>query len=158
MGNAVFNISKGRTVEYYARVENEDPTAAELTVVLLKVAESDATLLDYDNLSSILAAAGNTEADFTNYARKSIDAVTLAALAAPDDANDRRELDMPDITWTSAGGASNNTLVKLLICYDDGSAGTDDVLVPVAHYDFAVTTNGANLTAQIDPDGFIWAQ
>lgn len=158
MADGVFNIAKGRVVELYNRVENNDPANAGFAVVLVKLAEADGTLEDYDDLSALLGAAGNTEADFTNYARKVLSDADLAALPAPDDTNNRYEVDLPDQTWTAAGGAANNTLVKMLICYDsDTTGGTDANIIPLCHYDFAVSTDGSDLTAQFDALGFFRA-
>jgi hypothetical protein len=154
MADQIFNIAKGRFVEWYNRVKASDPTNAAFIVVLLKVAEADATLIDYDSLSALLGGS-NTEADFTNYARKVLTDAELAALPAPDDTNNRYDVDLPDQTWTNAGGASNNTLVKAVICYDaDTTGGTDANIIPVAHYDFAVTTDGTDLTQQFNAAGF----
>lgn len=154
MANQPFNIAKGRVVEFYSRVKSNDPTNSAFIVVLLKVAEADATLIDYDTLGALLAGS-NTEADFTNYARKTITDADLAALPSPDDTNNRYDIDMPDQVYTSAGGATNNTLVKAIICYDsDTTAGTDANIIPCAHYDFAVTTDGSNLTMEINAAGF----
>jgi hypothetical protein len=154
MADQPFNIAKGRVVEFYNRVENNDPTNAAFIIVLLKVAEADATLIDYDTLSALLAGA-NTEANFTNYARKTITDAELAALPAPDDTNNRYDIDMPDIVYTSAGGATNNSVVKLIICYDsDTTAGTDANLIPCAHYDCVFTTDGSTVTVQINASGF----
>lgn len=155
MADQPFNIAKGRAVGWYERVKNNDPANAAFIIVLLKVAEADATLIDYDDLGALLGAAGNTEADFTNYARITLTDTDLAALPAPDDTNDRFDVDLPDQTYTSAGGATNNTLVKMLVCYDsDTTAGTDANILPVAHYDYTPTTDGTDLTLQFDAAGF----
>lgn len=154
MADGVFNISKGRVAEFATRVDSNDPTNSAIVIVLLKAGEADGTLEDYDDLSTLLAAAGNTEADFTNYARKVL-SDTDVATPAPDDTNNRFDVDLPDQTWTSAGGASNNTLVKLLVCYDgDTTGGTDSNIIPLTHHDFSVTTDGSDLTAQFAAAGF----
>jgi hypothetical protein len=151
MADQVFNIAKGKAA-YYATL----PAANDaLIVVLLKATgiESDATLIDYDDLASILAAS-NDEADFTNYARKSLTSATVTV----DDANDRVDVDIADQTWAAAGGASDNTLAKLLICYDpDTTGGTDADIIPLAHFDFAETTTGSDIVAQINAAGFFRA-
>lgn len=158
MADGVFNIAKGRVVELYNRVESDDPTNSAFIVVLLSAAEADGTLEDYDDLSTLLGAAGNTEATFTNYARKTLTSTELAALPSPDDTNNRYDVDLPDQTWTSAGGTTDNTLVKLLVCYDsDTTGGTDANIIPLCHYDFSVTTDGSDLTAQFNADGFFRA-
>ncbi len=158
MSDGVFNIAKGRTVELYNRIESNDPAASAFVVVLLKAAEADAVLEDYDDLGALLGAAGNTEAVFTNYARKTLTDVELAALPAPDDTNNRYDIDLPDQTWTAAGNGANDTLVKMLVCYDaDTGAGTDANIIPIAHYDFATTTDGSDLKAKINAAGFFRA-
>lgn len=155
MADQPFNIAKGRVVEFYNRVESNDPANSAFIVVLLKVSEADATLIDYDDLAAVLGAAGTTEADFTNYARKVVTDAELDAFPAPDDTNNRFDIDMPDLLFTSAGGASNNNLVKALICFDsDTTGGTDTNIIPCAHYDFVATTDGSNLTMEINAAGF----
>ncbi len=158
MADEVFNIAKGHVNEYVDRINGNDPSNSALIIVLLKAAEADATLRDYDDLDTLLTQAGNTEADFTNYARKTIDDTGVTG-SAVDDTNDRKESDITtDPVWTSAGGATNNTLVKLLICYDsDTTSGTDANVVPLTHHDFSVTTDGNDLTAQLPTEGFFRA-
>lgn len=154
MANGVFNIAKGKVNEYMARVDTNDPTNSAIVIVLLKVAEADATLVDYDDLGALIGAAGNTEADFTNYARKVLTDTEITA-PTPDDTGDKQDADLPDQTWTSAGGATNNTLVKMIICYDgDTTAGTDANIIPLTYHDFSATTNGNDLQAQFAAAGF----
>jgi len=154
MASEPFNVAKGRAIEFHERVENSDPTNAVLVLVLLVASsEADATLRDYDTLAAVLAGA-NTEATFTNYARIVLDDTDVTA-STIDDTNDRREADFADQTWSAAGGASNNALDKLLICYDsDSTGGTDANIVPVGHYDFSITTNGGDITAQLNAAGY----
>ena len=160
MANIVFNISKGEVNAYTKRVVNNDPANSALVLVLLKTVQADATLLDYDTLDAILTAGGgtaNVEANFTNYARK---VLTNTELSAPtvDDTGNEQYSDMPDQTYTSAGGATNNTLVKALICYDnDTTGGTDANLIPLTAHDVSVTTDGNNLTLTIPANGFYGA-
>ena len=148
MANQVFNIAKGRAA-YYSTL----PAANDALIVLLLTTtgiEADDTLNNYDELQALLAAA-NTEADFTNYARKSITSVTVTV----DDTNNWVDADFADQTWTAAGGGTNNTLAKLLICYDpDTTAGDDSTVIPLTHHDFSVTTDGSDLVAQLAAAGF----
>ncbi len=156
MADLVFNVAKGSVAAYHNRVNDNDPANSALIVVLLKTAAADSTLRDQDTLAAILAG-GSTEADFTNYARKTLTDSDISA-ATVDDANDRVDADIPDQTWTSAGGASNNTLAKLLICYDsDTTAGTDSNIIPLTAHDFVVSTNGGDITAQIAAAGYFRA-
>lgn len=157
MADGVFNIAKGRVNELVARVDGNDPTNAGLVVVLLQASsEADATLEDYDTLAALLGGS-NSEADFTNYARKVLTDPDVTA-PTPDDTNNRQEADIADQTWSSAGGASNNTLDKLVVCYDpDTTGGADTALVPLTHHDFDITTNGGDITATINAAGFFRA-
>lgn len=150
MADFVFNIALGMEKRYASLPETSDA----LVIVLLKAAglEADDVLRDYDTLSALLAAS-NDECDFTNYSpRKSITSVTPTV----DDAADQYRAVIGDITWTSAGGATNNQIGKLLVCYDPATGtGTDADLVPVTAHDWSVTTNGQNITADEPDEGFI---
>ena len=59
MADGVFNIAKG------AVAEKARDAAARFTVLLLKVNETEADLIDHNDVAAMLAAS-NTEADFTN--------------------------------------------------------------------------------------------
>jgi hypothetical protein len=100
MANVVFNIAKGRIVELYNRVKNNDPANSALIVVPLETSglEADATLIDKDDLAAVLSGTTNEQ---TTMGRKTLTDSDLAALPAPDDTNDRYSLDLPDIVWTS---------------------------------------------------------
>jgi len=148
MSDFVFNIAKGK-LAYYAGLP---ATNDALIIVLVKSSglETDSTLKDYDDLASLLAGTTD-ECDFTNYARKTVTSVTVTV----DDTNDRVDMDMADPTWSAAGGGTNNSTGKLLICYDpDTTTGTDSSVIPVAAYDFTVTTDGSDVTAQVATAGF----
>jgi hypothetical protein len=147
VADVMFNIARSRLREYLTT------NGADLIIVLLKAAEADDTLRDYDNLATLLAASGNTEADFTNYARKVVNNVDISVTV--DDTNNRVDVDIPDQTWTAAGGATNNTLVKLLVCVDGAN---DTARIPVTAHDFALTTDGGNLVASPPAGGFYRSQ
>lgn len=149
MSNITFNIAKGRIVELYKNVKTNNPANSAFVVVLLKAAEADAVLEDYDTLGALLTAGGNTEADFTNYARKTLTDAEIAALPAPNDTLNAYELTWPDLVYSSAGGATNNTMAKLILCYDeDTTAGTDADIVPLGALDYTGTTDGSDITLQ----------
>lgn len=149
MADFVFNAAKGRFVEKLA----DDATL--IGVLLLKAAEADTALKDHDDINSLIAAVGNTEADFTNYERKE---PATGIVITIDNANDRVDVDMSDLTWATAGGASNNTLTDLVTYYYETGTGTDIGAVPLTNHDFAVTTDGSTLTAQVNAAGFARAQ
>lgn len=144
MADGVFNVAKGKVAEKVV------DAPANLGVLLLRVAEADAALRDRATVADILAAA-NTEANFTNYARKT----GITGTVTVDQANDRTDVDMPDQTWAAAGGATNNTLVKAIVYYEEAAA--DATRIPLTHHDFAVTTDGTDLILQVAAAGFFRA-
>ena len=153
MADGVFNIAKGRVNQYVSKVDANDPTNSGLTLVLFKVSEADGTLEDYDDLGTLIAGA-NTEADFTNYARIDLSDTDVTD-PAPDDTNNWQSADFADQTWTSAGGGTNNTLTKLIVCYNPDITGdVDGNIIPLTHHDFVATTDGNDLIAQINAAGF----
>lgn len=148
MGNVIANVAKGR-IAYYASLP---ATNDALIVVLLKSSglEADTALVDHDTLSAVLAAA-NDEADATNYARKTLASVTVTV----DDTNDRVDIDADDWSYTSLGGASNNTIGKAAICYDPDTTGGDDTtIVPLGFFDFTLTTDGNTVNVTVPSGGF----
>lgn len=152
MADGVFNLSLGK-VAYYAGLP---ATNDALIVVLIKSSglEADGTLRDYDTLSALLAAS-NDEADFTNYTRKTLASVSVTT----DDTNNRNDADAADFTYTSAGGATNNTIGKALICYDpDTTGGTDGDIIPLTFHDASFTTDGTDQNITIAAAGFYRAQ
>lgn len=153
MANQVFNIALGRVAELYNRVDLNDPANSALIIVILATAgiEADAVLKDKDDLAAVVAGTTN-EVTNTNYARKVLTDADIVAFA-PDDANDRVDLDIPDQTWTAV--AAGDGWNDLLVCYDsDTTAGTDANIVPMTMHDFVVTPDGSDITAQIAVAGF----
>ncbi len=142
MANIVFNIAKGRVVELYNRVENNDPANSAIILVPLETTglEADAVLVDADTLAAVLSGTTNEQ---TTMGRKTLTDADLAALPAPDDVNDRYDLSLPTTTWAAAGG---NAISKILVCYDsDTTGGADSAIVPLTMFDFAQTPSGADI-------------
>lgn len=145
MADVVFNTALGAA----RRFGNTDPNAWQM--LLLKAAEADDALRDHATVAALLAAAGNTEADATNY-----DRITgIAASVAQDDVNNDVSLDIPDQTFTALGGTTNNSLVKAIIAVQTGA--DDTTLIPITAHDITVTTDGSDLTIQIPAGGFYTA-
>lgn len=156
MGSLMANVALGRANELAARVDNNDPSNSVLVLVLCTGSETDDNLGDADHISAALALAVD-EANATNYARIILSDTSIGATTV-DDSTNRRTFDIADQTWSSLGGASNNTLTRLLVGYDsDSTAGTDSNIELVAIYDFAITTNGGDVTAQINASGLWYA-
>lgn len=147
----VANVAKGRIAYYGSLPATNDA----LILVLLKSAglATDATLRDFDDLAAVLAGTSD-EADFTNYTRKTLANVTVTI----DDTNDRVNIDCDDVVYTSAGGATNNTMGKAVICYDpDTTTGTDSSLIPLGYFSYDGTTDGSTITLTMPVDGPLYA-
>jgi len=155
MADFVFNIAKGRVAELYNRVDLSDPTNAVLVVTAWVITATDAACIDADDHAALEAIANVAEATNSGYARKELTDADIVAFA-PDDTNDRVDLDIPDQTWTAVSAGSNWT--DLTVSYDsDSTAGTDANIVPCTQHDFVVTPNGGDITAQIAAAGFFRA-
>lgn len=142
MADITFNASKAKAQSLV------EANPSSLQIILLKANEAEGALVDHTSVSSLLGATGNTEADFTNYSRQTglVETVTV------DDTNDRVDIDTTDVTWAAAGGTTNNTTTKALFCVQTGA--DDTTLIPLTAQDFAVTTDGSDLTLQVAADGF----
>ena len=156
MANMVLNIALGRVAELYNRVDSNDPTNAVLLIIAINAgAATDATLRDYDTMSAIEGDANAAEVTNSGYARKTLTDADLVSFA-PDDANDRVDLDVPDQTWT--GVAAGSAWTDLVFAYDnDSTSGTDSSVVPMTLHDFAITPSGSDITVQINAAGFFRA-
>lgn len=155
MGNFIFNISKGRVAELYNRVDSNDPANSAIVITLLATSgiEADATLIDKDTLADLVSGTTN-EATNTGYARKILTDADIVAFA-PDDANDRVDLDIPDQTWTGVANDGTGAIGDFVTNYDsDTTGGTDANIVPMTLHDFAVTPDGSDIAAQIAAAGF----
>jgi hypothetical protein len=142
MANIVFNIAKGRVAELYNRVKSNDPANSAIILVPLETSglEADATLIDVDTLTALIAGTTNEQ---TTMGRKTLTDAELAAFPAPDDTNDRMDLSLPTTTWS---GATGNAISKIAVCYDgDTTSGTDANIIPLTMFDFVQTPSGADI-------------
>lgn len=152
MANVRPNISKGRVVELYLRVENNDPSTSRFVWVLCSGSDTDAALADYDNLSAILAGPLN-EITNTGYARVvQTDADTAAT--APDDTNDRWDLDLPDPNFGPIQTGAVTASTRAILCYDPNAGGGDAAMIPVGIWDYATTFDTSSVIPTIDAAGF----
>jgi hypothetical protein len=148
MANWVFTVAGGSFIRYMQLPLGG--TDALLVVLLQSTGlQADATLQDYTTLQAILTA-GNLEATFTNYARI---VVNSGITITPNLTANTQTVTMGNWTWNSAGGAVENTLGKLLVCYRATSATLDSSVIPLTGHDFTATTTGTNLLASIATTG-----
>lgn len=147
MASIQFNVSKGREVEFYNRVLNNDPTNSALILMILASGSSNGVtgLIDFDTFAAILAG-GYDEVTNTGYSRKVLTNADLSAYTV-DDTNNRILLTLPLQTFSgiSAGDAFDLGVWG----YDnDTTGGTDANIVPITGHELR-TTGGIALV----PDG-----
>jgi len=153
MADFVFNVAKGRVAELVNRVQSNDPANSALVAVVLAASglESDATLIDADTLAAVVAGTTN-EVTNSGYSRIVLTDADLSAIA-PDDTNDRMDVDIPDLAWTAI--VAGDGWSKIVICYDnDTTTGTDANIIPLTCHDFVVTPDGSDITAVVPAAGF----
>jgi hypothetical protein len=140
MANFMFNIAKGRFVEFMNRVDSNDPANSAIILVPLSASGTEAQGQDLADLAAVEADANFAERTTGSWVRKTLTDAQLAAIAV-DNTNNRFPATLPSVTWTAPAAANNTT--GLLICYDsDTTGGADSAIIPLAHCDFAVTTDG----------------
>ena len=153
MASFVFNIAKGRVVEFYNRVDSDDPAASTLVLVVIDAnGDTDATMKDRDDLAALLGGTAN-EVTNTNYARKTLTQADLSAIAV-DDTNDRFDIDFADQTWSAV--AAGTAWTDIIVCYSP-SAGADSTIIPMTCHDFVATPDGNDITATVNAAGFFRA-
>lgn len=151
MANVINDFAKGRLVEKSTLPVGTDS----LLVVLLQSTSlpTDNTLKRTQFLSGVLSTGtgAGLEATFTNYSRKVLAAASITITVSI--VTDVVTLDIADQVWSAAGGALNNTLGKLLLCYKPVSTSLDTAIPILSAHDFSATTTGGNLTATIPAIG-----
>jgi len=108
---------------------------------------------DHDYVDDISA----DECDATNYVRKAIANPAISV----DDANDRIEIDSDNpTTWTSLGGAVDNTLGGFVIYRNSGADATSELVAWIDTVtgtpDFDFVTQGGDFSIEFGADGWIW--
>ena len=154
MARFVFNIAKGRVAELAERVLANDPANSAFVVVVLKGGETQGNMQDADTLAAVIATAAD-EVTGAGWDRKTLDQASTLAVVT-DDGNDRKNVKIGDQQWTPAAAADDST--GFVVCYDpDTTGGTDANLVPLLHEDFAVATDGNQVTYDEAAEGIFRA-
>lgn len=111
--------------------------------------DSDGALANRATLAAI--KSNNSEADFTNYAYKTLGSPSRSV----DTSGDRVRLRVTSpFTWPAAGGATNNTLARIIYCYRPDGSPSDSQILPLMSTDISATTNGNDLQVTLHDDGF----
>ena len=137
------------------------PRIYTIQIKLLKtgITDTDDDLEAYDDFAALLAgSANNNDCDFTNYGSgKTLTDTEVSTPPTTDDTANTQWSQLPDQTWTAAGGTTNNTTAKLVVCYDPLGTNVNSNLIPLTHHDFVATTDGNDLIAdfaQVSPGFF----
>ncbi len=149
MADTALNDMKGRLAE----IIND---GADLQFIPMSAMDADATFEDgYATAfvaggTGILDAAGNTEQTGSTWVRKTH--LSAAITSSVDDTNDlwRIILDADDL-WSSV--LASNDVVAILLAEVGGGDSVDRV---IGKWDFAVTTDGNDVTANYDQTLGIW--
>ena len=146
MADTALNDFKGRLAEVIA-------DGADLIVIPMSADDADGTFEDgYADffLDTVLGAAGNTEQTGSTWTRKVH--LNAAITQTVDDANDLVRVILDNDDTHTAPLAGNNT-VSLLICVDGASDAVREV---IGKWEFIVTTDGNDVTANYDQVNGIW--
>jgi hypothetical protein len=149
----IFNIAKGRFNELISRLKAGTDANARLYLIPMTTDAAQATAIDVDDFAALITA-GAVERTTGGWNRKTIAAADISAMA-PDDTNDRFNTDMIDQTWTAVAAANN--VVSLILCYASVLTPTNAQMTPLAHYDFAITTDGTDVVAVMNAAGVLQA-
>ena len=143
MANVVCNVAKGRIVEFYKRVVDNDPANSAFILIPVATAglEADSVLIDKQTVADFFSGTTSIQSTLP---RVTITNAELAALSAPNTTGDYYSAYLPDFGYVSAAGAA---ISKLLVAFDyDTAAGTDATLIPCAVLDFALTPDGNSVS------------
>lgn len=149
MANVVPNRAKGKIAEKLANFTTG------IQVIPLSAIGTDEAVRDAGSgngdvtITTFLTDASATEQTGSTWVRKSI--ANASVTVTVDETNNLVKAVIPDQTWTAVA-AANNT-VALIIAQDDGTDATDVVLTK---HDFAVTTDGNDVTADFDATNGFW--
>lgn len=135
MTDIAFTIAKGREVEFYNRVLNNDPANAVLVLVLLDDGSTIDQLGDQDTLADVLAT-GYDEIGNTGYARIVLDQADLASWT-PDDTNNRVDLGLGVQVFPTV--SAGDIIDVGVVCYDsDSTGGTDSGIIPITAHELRI--------------------
>lgn len=155
MSDLTFNISLGRVVELYNRVDTNSPAGCKLVIMAInRGTATDATIRDYDTFAALIGDAQVAEVTNSGYSRKTLIGTDLAAIA-PNDTNNRFDLSLPTpLTWTSV--AVGTAWTDIVVGYDPLGTNVDANIVPMTLHAFAAQPNGQNVILTI-PSGWFTA-
>lgn len=135
--------NKGKWLLMQGAWDDDGSTAIRMGLMKVQGAAADTAVevADLNTVNDLIVTSGCTECDFTNYARKNLTRTNWAE----DDVNDRAQAVAALVTWTAAGGATNNTILGAF--FYDATVDTNDttrLLISVDWFAASITTNGGD--------------
>jgi len=144
MSAETFIVSKGRINELANRVENSDPGTSGFLLAYYQGVEAFSVLETRATKSAV--DANNTECTFTNYVVQTLANVIYSTAGVEGFCT------ADDQVLSNAGGVVNNTIVRAIVYYATDTALPANA-IPLAHYQFDITTDGSDLTFDIPASG-----
>lgn len=137
MSRFQFNVSLGREVEFYNRVDSNDPANSALILMVLAESglETPATLKDKTSFAALVSGTTN-EVTNTGYARKTLTDAALSAYSI-DNTTDSVTLAIPVQTFATI--SAGDTWAMAVLGYDpDTTGGTDSDIIPITAHDLII--------------------
>lgn len=156
-----FNVSLGREVELYNRVDSNDPTNSAFIMAVLASSglEDSEVLRDKDTFADVVSGTTNWVTN-TGYSRKTITDADLSVYVV-DDTTDSITLTIPVQTFSTI--SSGDSWAMAVLGYDpDTTAGTDSTIIPVTGHilklnNAYIVPNGGDILIDLS-DGFVRAR
>lgn len=149
MANFPARYAGGRWVQWFA-LENAGEAILAIPFHSSGL-QADSTLRQHQYLSQVLAA-GNIEANFTNYSRKVMAQADFSVVtAAGTGITTVSVVNVP--SWAGAGGAVNSTFGKWGWFYRKNAGDADSAIRCAYWHDFTGGTSGATLTPSVTTIG-----
>jgi hypothetical protein len=149
VASTVCDGGKG-TFAYYAANVPTGTSSISVALLLTTGLESDTLLAAHLTFAAVFSA-GNTECSAGAYARIQVTSGLSIAYAAHVVTLNLSS----NPSWTALAGTQN--LAKLLLGYKPTSGSADSAIVLLGQYDFVGTTDGSNVTAQVNGSGLMSA-
>lgn len=149
MADVLCNIAKGRFIEWFYRVDNNDPTNSVILVIPFNAGTAtDDQIRDADTVAAVFALGGGiTERTANGWNRKTLTDADIT-FGSPDDSANTMSVVISDQTWTPT--SPTDTVTDLLIAYDsDSTGGTDSNILPIGVLDFVITPDGSLVTMDV---------
>lgn len=105
---------------------------------------ADTALVNYQTLGAMLSGTAQ-EATFSNYARTNLSSSSILITRNTSSSPTSVTVSFAQQVWSSAGGAVNNTISKVVLVYQPTSSTPDTGCLPLATLDYSGTTTGGAL-------------